>query len=88
MTNCPYILFNQAPDQLRRIGGRGGKARARNWRARLQTQAQAQAQARPPMVAAIDPLSETAAEAIVVLDAQFPWLCAAEKRLAPKRLQP
>jgi hypothetical protein len=86
MTNYPYILFNQSPDQLRRIGARGGKARARNWRARLQTQAQAQA--RPPMVAAIDPLSETAAEAIVVLDAQFPWLCAAEKRLAPKRLQP
>ena len=84
MTNYPYILFNQSPDQLRRIGARGGKARARNWRARLQTQAPA----RPPMVAAIDPLSETAAEAIMVLDAQFPWLCAAEKRLAPKRLQP
>ena len=84
MTNYPHILFNQSPDQLRRIGARGGKARARNWRARLQTQAPA----RPPMVAAIDPLSETAAEAIVVLDAQFPWLCAAEKRLAPKRLQP
>ena len=77
MTNYPHILFNQSPDQLRRIGARGGKARARNWRARLQTQAPA----RPPMVAAIDPLSETAAEAIVVLDAQFPWLCAAEKRL-------
>jgi hypothetical protein len=37
-------------------------------------------------IAVIDPLSETAAEAIVVLDAQFPWLCATEKRRAPKRL--
>lgn len=26
----PYILFNQSPQQLRRIGARGGKARARN----------------------------------------------------------
>ena len=30
MTHYPYILFNQSPQQLRRIGARGGKARARN----------------------------------------------------------
>jgi hypothetical protein len=84
MTNYPYILFNQSPDQLRRIGARGGKARGLNWRARLQTQVQA----RPPIVAPIDQLLETAAEAIAALDSQFPWLCAAEKRQAPKRLQP
>src|ERR1039458_7323509 len=86
MTNCPYILFNQSPDQLRRMGARGGKARARNWRARLQTQAQAQA--RPPMVAAIDPLSETAAEAIVVLDAQFPWLAPPRNAWRPSAFNP
>ncbi len=49
MTNYPYILFNQSPEQLRRIGARGGKAQARNRRARLS----AQAQARPPILARI-----------------------------------
>jgi hypothetical protein len=29
MTNDPYILFNQSPEQLRRIGARGGRARGR-----------------------------------------------------------
>ena len=47
MTNYPYILFNQSPEQLRRIGARGGKAQARNRRARLT----AQAQTPPPILA-------------------------------------
>jgi hypothetical protein len=34
MTNYPYILFNQSPEQLRRIGARGGRAYGRNQRAR------------------------------------------------------
>ena len=34
MTQYPYILFNQTPEQLRRIGSCGGKAQARNRRAR------------------------------------------------------
>jgi len=34
MTN-PYALFRQTPQQLRRAGARGGKATARNRRARL-----------------------------------------------------
>jgi len=80
MTNYPYLLFNQSPEQLRRIGARGGKAQARNRRERLQAQTQAQ----PQTVAVIDPRAQTAAEAITVLDAQFPWLCGAEKRMPPR----
>ena len=81
MTNFPYILFNQSPEQLRRIGARGGKAQARNRRARLQTQTQAW-----PSRQGVLPLpSQTTAQAIVELDAQFPWLCGAEKRGAGRR---
>jgi hypothetical protein len=32
MTHYPYILFNQSPEDLRRIGARGGKAYGRNHR--------------------------------------------------------
>ena len=79
MTNHPYLLFNQTPDQLRRIGARGGKAQARNRRARQQ----AQAQPPPPAPGGIAPLLQTAAQASRVLDAQFPWLRGAEKRCVP-----
>jgi hypothetical protein len=34
VTHIPY-LFNQTIEQMRRIGARGGKTHARNWRARL-----------------------------------------------------
>ena len=34
MTNYPYILFNQTPEDLRRIGARGGRAYGRNCRDR------------------------------------------------------
>ena len=81
MTNHPYLLFNQSPEQLRRIGARGGKAQGRNRRMRLQLQVQAQ----PHTLAAIDSLAATAAHAITMLDAQFPWLSGAEKRRAPRR---
>ena len=83
MTKFPYILFNQSPEQLRRIGARGGKAQARNRRARLQTQTQA----RPHREAVPPPPSQTTAQAIVELDAQFPWLCNAEERGAGRRPQ-
>ena len=59
------------------MGASGGKAQARNRRARRQAQAQAQ----PQIVAAIDPLAETAAAAIAAPDAQFPWLGGAEWKL-------
>ena len=78
MTNYPYLLFNQSPEQLRRIGARGGKAQARNRRARQQAQAQLLPQTR----AGIAPLTQTAAQASRVLEAQFPWLRGAEKRWA------
>ena len=81
MTHFPYILFNQSPEQLRRIGARGGKARARNRRARLQ----AQTQVRPHRGAILPAQTPTTAQAIAVLDAQFPWLCGAEQRSAPRR---
>src|ERR1700674_3778689 len=80
MTNCPYLLFNQSPEQLRRIGARGGKAQARNRRARQQDQARVA----PQTQALIAPLAQTAAQASRVLDTQFPWLRGAEKRCAPR----
>jgi len=52
MTHYPYILFNQTPDTLRRIGGRGGKAQARNRRARRTTLP-------APTVAGSAPLSDS-----------------------------
>lgn len=85
MTNSyPYILFNQSPEQLRRIGARGGKAQARNRRVRLQAQTQAQ----PHPRAVLRLPAQTAAQAIARLDAQFPWLCGAEQRTVPRRPQP
>src|SRR5580704_9686675 len=75
MTNYPYILFNKSPEQLRRQGALGGKAYGRNQRLR---------RAQMPTPPAADALpaapGETAAEAIALLDAQFPWLRGAEKR--------
>ncbi len=87
MTDFSYLLFNQSPEQLRRIGARGGKAQARNRRARLLTHYEAQ-----PCGAVLHPMPEhplplTATQAIAALDAQFPWLCGAEKRRAPRRPQ-
>src|SRR5215471_11114017 len=68
MTNSPYVLFNKTPEQLRRLGARGGKAYGRNQRAR---------RALLPLAPA--PLSaasrETTAQAIALLETQFPWLC-------------
>jgi hypothetical protein len=73
MTNYPYILFNQSPEQLRRIGARGGRAYGRNQRARRH--ATEQTAAPTPHLE-----RETVAQAIAALDAQFPWLRGAEKR--------
>jgi hypothetical protein len=74
----PYpILFNQTPETLRRIGARGGRVYARNWRARQRQKPAAHA----PAVSSTLLLSlETTAQAIATLDAQFPWLCRCEKR--------
>lgn len=71
----PYALFNKSPLQVRRIGALGGKAHGRNQRAR---------RALMPTPPAATPLrnapQQSTAEAVAALDAQFPWLCAAEKR--------
>ena len=78
MTNYPYILFNKSPLQLRSLGARGGRAYGRNQRARralialMPTPPEA-----APLCAAI---RQTTAEAVALLDAQFPWLRCAEKR--------
>ena len=74
MTHYPHILFNKSPEQLRRLGASGGKAQARNRRARLQ----AQAPALPQIIAVSGPLAQTTAQAMAALDAQFPWLRGAE----------
>ena len=78
MTDFSYLLFKQTPEQLRRIGARGGKARARNRRLR----AKAQTSVLTPPEAELPPSTSTAAQAIAELDTQFPWLCGAEKRKA------
>ena len=39
MTQKPYLLFHQTAEQLRRVAARGGRATARNRRARLRTAA-------------------------------------------------
>ena len=83
MADNSHILFNKSPLQLRLIGARGGKARVRNLRAR---------RALLPTPPAAVPMQgegvpgQTTAEAVAVLDAQFPWLRRAEKRIT--RSQP
>src|ERR1700732_3118023 len=72
----PLYLFNQTIEQLREIGGRGGRASARNRRARMRAALPSQPAPLPHPVH-----TETAAEAIAALNAQFPWLRGAEKRL-------
>ncbi len=60
------------------IGARGGRARARNLRMR-------KLQAAPKTAQVPLPRLETAAEAIALLDRQFPWLIGAEKARRPER---
>ena len=74
MTHSPYLLFHQTPAQLRRVAARGGRATARNRRARLRATAPATAQTVSPS----EPHAETTAAAIAALEAQFPWLGGAE----------
>src|SRR6202050_1618718 len=75
MADPSYILFNKSLEQARRLGARGGKAHACNQRAR-----RARMPAPLPTLPLLPPPRETTAQAIAVLDAQFPWLRGAEKR--------
>jgi hypothetical protein len=74
MNNYPYILFNKTPEQLRRLGARGGKISGRNRRARRALTPT------PPPPSPAAGAGETTEAAITTLDAQFPWLRSAEKR--------
>ena len=67
-----YIVFHQTIPQNRRNGARGGRAFARNLRMRkLLTPP-------PPLPAPLaEPVAETAHEACLSLDRQFPWLAGA-----------
>ena len=75
MADYSHILFNKSPMQLRLLGARGGRAFGRNQRARRALSPEPREALPLPAVA-----RETTAEAITVLDSQFPWLLRAEKR--------
>ena len=82
MTDHSHIFFNKTPLQLRLIGARGGRTFGRNQRIRRARIALMPAPAQTaPVSAAPQP---TTADAIALLDAQFPWLRRAEKRFASK----
>jgi hypothetical protein len=68
------ILFNKTIEECRQLGARGGRAHARNLRLR-RSQAPVQPVAEIP-----GPPSETAHQASLRLDAQFPWLAGAFAR--------
>jgi hypothetical protein len=75
MDDHSFMLFNKRPEDMRRIGARGGRAAGRMRRARRG--------ANLTLMRATPELTlhdETAAEAIATLDAKFPWLVGAEKR--------
>ena len=77
MTIYPYVLFNKSPLQLRDLGARGGRAYRRNQRRRraLLALLPAPPQTVPPCATP----GTTAAEAVALLDARFPWLRAARR---------
>ena len=79
MTEYPYILFNKSPEQMRQLGACGGRANARQ-RARRALVAIPPDAVPPP---ALPP--QTTAEAIHLLDAQFPWLRGAERKRSRNR---
>ena len=84
MDDYSHILFHKTPQQLRRIGARGGKAFGRNERAR-RARLPAPAPAAPPPALR----RHSTAEEIALLDTRFPWLRSAEKRPGtPRRASP
>jgi hypothetical protein len=75
--NDHFYTFDASPERRRLLGARGGRAFGRNQRARrtlLATQREV-----VPLRAVLQP---TVAENIAILDARFPWLRGAEKRLS------
>ena len=84
MADPSYILFHKSLLQCRSLGARGGRAFGRNQRARRARIAvmPTPPETAPPLCAAP---GQTTAHAIALLDAQFPWLRCAEKRLSARR---
>ena len=76
LMTSPYALFRQTAQQLRRAGARGGKATARNRRARLSATGPSPGKVEAPGTSR----GETTAAAIAALDACYPWLRGVEKR--------
>jgi len=76
MADYSHILFNKSPSQLRLIGARGGKAHGRKQRAHRSLIA---LMPKPPQAGPLRP-HQTTAEAVAMLEAQFPWLRCPEKR--------
>jgi hypothetical protein len=74
--NAPY--FNMIITACRAAGARGGHVSARNLRLRKTRPSVTEASVPAPVL-------ETAAEAIAVLDRQFPWLIGAEKSRRTER---
>ena len=83
MADYSHILFNKTPDQLKRLGARGGKAYGRNQRAR-----RALAPLQPESIARPAVPQETTPAAIAILDAQFPWLRGVENRVPGSNRRP
>jgi hypothetical protein len=82
MAEYSHILFNKTPAQLRLQGARGGRAFGRNQRAR---RAQLTLMPTPPRAVPLCAApQQTAAEAVAMLDAQFPWLRSVERRLSKR----
>jgi hypothetical protein len=81
MNEYPILLFNQTSESLRRIGARGGRAQARNRRARQE----AARHDALPVAPCVPPPVESTAEAIATLDAGYPWLRGAERRCDARR---
>jgi hypothetical protein len=70
-----FYTFHQSPEQVRRVGARGGRAFGRNQRIRRALQAT------PPRTIPSQAVPQApAAASIAILDACFPWLRGAEKR--------
>ncbi|MCE5309378.1 MAG: hypothetical protein LLG20_17190 [Acidobacteriales bacterium] len=70
MTFSNACLFNKTADQCRKVGARGGRARARNLRLRHA----ARTATPPPAPPETEEDRETAHEASALLDEQFPHL--------------
>ena len=72
-----YVVFNQTIAQNRRNGARGGRTFARNLRLRKLLAPP------PPSTERPEPPPETAHEASLLLDCQFPWLAGAFRKRPP-----